>query len=192
MSTKIYTRTGDRGDTGLFGGRRVRKNDLRVEAYGAVDELNAVLGAARSQEPDSEIGELLRSIQDDLLSVGADLATPNAEDEHRGKITIQRIAPQKTDALEPIIDRFESVLAPLQNFILPGGHPVASNLHLARTVCRRAERCCVTLADHIEQAGEQPINAEVIRYLNRLSDLLFVMARLANHSHGVEDIPWRS
>ena|SRR5258706_8259918 len=181
---KIYTRTGDTGDTGLFGGQRVRKNDLRVAACGAVDELNSVLGIVRSFGPTDDLDTLLNSIQNDLFAIGADLATPFDSGETHGSVTVKRLLPDRTLGLEPRIDQLEAELTPLTQFILPGGSIVASYLHFARTVCRRAERECVALA------SDQTINAEVIRYLNRLSDLLFVMARVTNKRSGLSDVPW--
>ena len=190
MSLRIYTRTGDDGDTGLFGGERVRKDDARVEAYGTVDELNAVLGIARAQAEDLELRDILAAFQDRLFAVGADIATPMETATQRGRVSVERIAPERVEALELLIDRFEGELPPLTRFILPGGSALAAALHLARVVCRRAERRCVTLA-HLEEAAERPaLNPEVVRYLNRLSDLLFVLARVANHRQGVEDIVW--
>ncbi|MCW3097285.1 MAG: ATP:cob(I)alamin adenosyltransferase [Chthonomonadaceae bacterium] len=190
MSLRIYTRTGDTGDTGLFGGERVRKDDARVEAYGTVDELNAVLGVARGHAEDPELRETLAAFQDRLFAVGADIATPMEAATQRGRVSIERIAPERVEALEQLIDRFEAELPPLTRFILPGGSALAAALHLARVVCRRAERRCVTLADLAEDTGDVSLNPEVIRYLNRLSDLLFVLARVANHRLGVEDIVW--
>ncbi len=184
MATRIYTRTGDAGDTGLFGGQRVRKDNIRVEAYGAVDELNSVLGMARSNLLDKDLDELVGRIQSDLLTVGADLATPMESGETHGRATVVRVTATSASALEPEIDRLESELAPLTRFILPGGSPGASHLHHARTVCRRAERRCVALA------AEESINPAVITYLNRLSDLLFVMARAANARGGVAEVVW--
>ena len=190
MSHRIYTRTGDTGDTGLFGGARVRKDDARVEAYGTVDELNAVLGVARAQAADPELHETLAAFQDQLFSVGADIATPMEEATQRGRVSIERIAPERVEELERLIDRFEAELPPLTRFILPGGDVLAAALHHARVVCRRAERRCVTLA-HLEEDADHPtLNPEVIRYLNRLSDLLFVLARVANHRQDREDIVW--
>ncbi len=179
------------GDTGLFGGARVRKDDARVEAYGTVDELNAVLGVARAQaEHDPELRDTLAAFQDRLFAVGADIATPMAAATQRGRVSIERIAPERVEALEQLIDRFEAELSPLTRFILPGGTALAAALHLARVVCRRAERRCVTLA-HLEEDADHPsLNPEVIRYLNRLSDLLFVLARVANHRQGTEDVVW--
>jgi cob(I)alamin adenosyltransferase len=191
MSARIYTRSGDQGETGLFGGERVGKDDLRVEAYGTVDELNAVLGVARTHAPDAEIDALLLSVQHDLFHLGADLSTPRAEETEKGRIVIQRVSAERVDRLEQWIDRFEAELPPLTRFILPGGTPLAASLHLGRVVCRRAERRCVTLTRAEEDAGRTPLNAQILRYLNRLSDLLFVLARLANHRAGVSDVYWK-
>jgi cob(I)alamin adenosyltransferase len=188
MATRIYTRSGDAGDTGLFGGRRVAKSDLRVEAYGAVDELNASLGVARTSITDLEIDALLRQIQNDLFHVGSDLATPLDGAETKGKITIKRVSRSLAVSLETEIDRFEADLPALTQFVLPGGHPAAAALHFSRTVCRRAERRCVSLARSDEPTKQ--VNPEIIRYLNRLSDLLFVLARTANHRNGVPDVHW--
>ncbi len=189
---KIYTRTGDNGDTGLFGGQRVHKDDLRVEAYGTVDELNAVLGVVRTHVPleDADINSLLQIIQNDLFGLGSDLATPEEKDVNKGRIHITRVAPAQVTALEAQIDQFETELPPLTNFILPGGSALASSLHLGRVVCRRAERCCVTLAR--AEADIAPLNPDVIRYLNRLSDLLFVLCRVANKRRDVPDVVWKS
>ena|SRR5579871_120199 len=189
MASHIYTRTGDTGETGLFGGQRVPKDALRVDAYGTVDELNAVLGAACAQAVSEELKSLLLTLQSDLFLLGADLATPEEKDTHRGRITIERVGEERTARLEGLIDRYESELPPLRNFILPGGHPLAAALHLSRVVCRRAERRCVTLMQATREDAA-PLNTEILRYLNRLSDLLFVLARVANHREGVPDIPW--
>jgi cob(I)alamin adenosyltransferase len=184
MSTRIYTRSGDSGDTGLFGGQRVRKDDVRVEAYGTVDELNALLGVAVSVSQDPDLARLLTHIQHDLFSLGADLATPESAGEKHGRAVVSRVDDGAATRLEHEIDRLESELAPLNRFILPGGSPLAAQLHLARTVCRRAERRCVRVLD------SETVNPNIVRYLNRLSDLLFVMARAANARAGVQDIPW--
>ena len=175
---KIYTKTGDAGDTGLFGGGRVPKDDARVRAYGEVDELNAALGAAVADVPaDFELAAL-QTIQRDLFAIGAELATPD-QAKQRAKV-----APNQVEALERLIDAHEATLAPLKNFILPGGTPKAAALHLARTICRRAERAVVSLA------RDQQINPLIIQYLNRLSDLLFVLARVVNKQAGRADIVW--
>jgi cob(I)alamin adenosyltransferase len=187
---RIYTRSGDAGETGLFGGARVPKDALRVEAYGTVDELNALLGCVRAQGADAEIEALLSSVQQDLFLLGADLATPTEKDTRKGKITIERVRPEQVARLEAAIDRYEAEAPPLTNFILPGGHPLAAGLHLGRVVCRRAERRCVALARNEAENGGPAVNPEVLRYLNRLSDLLFVLARAVNHRQGVPDIAW--
>ena len=165
---KIYTKTGDRGDTGLFGGPRVSKDAPRIEAYGTVDELNSVLGVVRSLLAPGDVDSLVEQIQNELFCLGAQLATPNPA-AHQTAL----IGPAQIAGLETAIDRYEAGLAPLTQFILPGGTPAAAQLHLARTVCRRAERRLVTLMTH----SAEPIAGELVVYLNRLSDLLFVLAR---------------
>lgn len=189
MPIRIYTRTGDEGQTGLFGGERVAKDDLRVEAYGTVDELNAEIGFARTYSNDSEITDLLHSIQNDLFTVGADLATPETEPTQRGKVQVKRIDASYTAKLEEAIDRFETELPALTRFILPGGSALAAVLHRCRVVCRRAERRCVTLVRELEME-QAVLNPEIVRYLNRLSDLFFVVARVANHRVQHQDIVW--
>jgi cob(I)alamin adenosyltransferase len=177
---KIYTKTGDGGDTGLFGGGRVGKEDIRVDAYGQVDELNATLGVARSEglgAMDALAGEL----QAQLFTVGAVLATPAGTKAERA---IPKIRPEWVEAMEKAIDGFDQELPALTSFVLPGGTKAAAALHLARTVCRRAERRVVPLL----RAGK--VEMPVITYLNRLSDLLFTMARVANFRAGVKDVPW--
>jgi cob(I)alamin adenosyltransferase len=179
--SRIYTKSGDAGETGLGDGRRVRKDHPRVAAYGGVDELNAVLGVLLAQSADLPEAELLRSIQNDLFDVGADLCVPGAPDEAAGSRL--RVRPEQTARFETAIDRLNSCLTPLNSFVLPGGCPSAAWCHLARTVCRRVERDVVTLA------RTETINPEVICYLNRLSDLLFVLARVYN-TNGRDDILW--
>lgn len=186
MSLRIYTRTGDDGSTGLFGGQRVAKNDLRVEAYGSVDELNSVLGTAVAQCAYEDLKTLFLQIQSRLFDIGADLATPFEVGETKGSVNIPRIPEGEASSLEPEIDRLEAELEPLRQFILPGGCALAAALHVARTVCRRAERCVVTAT------GVEDLNPEIVRYLNRLSDLLFTAARAANCREGVSDIVWTS
>ena len=180
---KIYTKTGDTGDTGLFGGGRVAKNHPRVEAYGDVDELNAVLGLVRSTDPLPRIDDIILPIQRDLFAIGALLATPNLEkmQQHLAKA---RIDEARIADLEHAIDDGDAELEPLRAFIVPGGAPKASALHVARTVCRRAERRVVELAADTE------IPPIVIIYLNRLSDLLFTLARVVNRRAGAEEAPW--
>jgi len=180
---KIYTRTGDAGDTGLFGGGRVAKDDPRVEAYGDVDELNAVLGMVRAVEQMPRIDEVLVPVQRDLFAIGALLATPDREKmaQHLEKARIDDL---RVAELEQAIDDAESELEPLRAFIVPGGTPKAAALHVARTVCRRAERHVVTLQRAVELPGL------VVIYLNRLSDLLFTLARLANKRAGAGEVTW--
>jgi cob(I)alamin adenosyltransferase len=178
---KIYTKTGDRGDTRLFNGTKVRKHDDRVEAYGDVDELNSFIGAAASFLTDAALVRVLADIQKDLFSVGAQLADPGFKDQSRAKFQIPR---DRIAALENAIDSFETELPPLRQFILAGGGNAGALLHVARTVCRRAERRVVSLSDKVE------VHPNVIEYLNRLSDFLFVIARVVNHREGKEEIPW--
>lgn len=182
---KIYTRTGDRGDTGLFGGGRVPKHHPRVEAYGDVDELNASIGVARSIEPMPRIDEVLVPIQRDLFAIGALLATPD-QAKMRQHLEKARVDDGRIAELEGAIDDGDRELEPLRSFILPGGSPKAAALHVARTVCRRAERRVVALQD----ASDAEIPQLVIIYLNRLSDLLFTLARVANRRSGAGEVTW--
>lgn len=181
-AVKIYTKTGDNGETGLFAGPRVSKDHARIEAYGAVDELNAWLGLARAEGPTSQIDSVLGRLQHELFAVGAELATPDP-DKHEMRI----IGDAHIAMLEANIDRNEGMLKPLAQFVLPGGTKLASHLHVARCVCRRAERRLVTLAATEREADF----STMIRYINRLSDLLFVLARLANAIAGWPDVPWQ-
>lgn len=176
---RIYTRTGDRGETGLIGGHRVLKDHVRVEAYGAVDELNAHLGAVRAQISDPEMDAVLDDVQHRLFDLGAELATPGPA------AAAPSISASQIEALERVIDRYQDALAPLREFILPGGIAAAAALHVARTVARRAERRVVALA------RAEPVRPELLRYLNRLSDLLFMLARAANARAGRSDVTWR-
>jgi len=180
---KIYTKTGDRGETALFGGGRVSKDHPRVAAYGDVDELNSVIGLIRATEPAGFFDPLLESIQRDLFSIGGHLATP---DPGRVSKALEKAAlsPERVSEFERAMDEAERELPPLKAFVLPAGTPKASALHLARTVCRRAERSVV----HLAQSNEVP--GLFLIYLNRLSDLLFTLARLANHRGGVKDVTW--
>lgn len=180
---KIYTKTGDDGNTGLFGGGRVEKDHPRVEAYGDVDELNAALGMARAVELMPRIDEVLVPIQRDLFSIGALLATPNREKMHE-QLSKARIDDERIAELERAIDLCERELPPLRAFIIPGGTPKAGALHVARTVCRRAERRVVTLSRDVE------LPELVVIYLNRLSDLLFMLARVANVRAGAGEVTW--
>ena len=180
---KIYTKTGDAGHTGLFGGGRVEKDHPRVEAYGDVDELNAFLGLARSIEMMPRIDEVLVPIQRDLFSIGALLATPD-HDKMREQLQKARIDDERIAELERAIDDCERELEPLRSFIVPGGTPKSSALHVARTACRRAERRVVALN------REVGLPELAIIYLNRLSDLLFMLARVANHRAGAGEVTW--
>ena len=165
---KIYTRRGDDGSTGLFGGPRVRKDDLRVSAYGDIDELNSALGVAREELPEGDLRSLLDELQSELFTLGAQLATPDAQAAPK---EVPRIVQANVDRLEREIDRLTAGLPPMKNFILPGGSRAGAALHLCRTVCRRAERRALAV---------EGANPEVVRYLNRLSDLLFILSRGAN------------
>ena len=177
---KIYTRTGDGGESSLFGGRRVRKDHLRLESYGTIDELNAYIGVIRAAGPADEIAGVLSDLQDELFILGADLATPEAESAR----SVPRITLSEAERLEKEIDRIEPNLKPLKKFIHPGGSSIAAHLHVARTICRRAERHVVQLS------GQEAVSEACIVYLNRLSDLLFMLARYANHLAGVEEPEW--
>ncbi len=181
---QIYTRTGDAGETGLMGGGRVAKDHARVAAYGDVDETSAAIGMARSTAPADLADALLASVQRDLFAIGGALATPRPERLHAAQRDKVVVAPERVAALERAIDEADGELPALAAFVLPGGSPKAAALHLARTVCRRAERSVVALS-HAE-----PVGAEVLVYLNRLSDLLFTLARLANHRAGLTDVRW--
>lgn len=181
---KIYTKTGDQGQTGLFGGARVSKGSLRVETYGQIDELNSVLGLVRCEgDFDAAVGALLEAVQCQLFNLGAELATAP---DTKAALNIPLVSEDEIAALEHAIDRAEGELQPLKTFVLPGGSRAAATLHLARTVCRRAERAAVLLAE------AESVRPECLRFLNRLSDALFVFARLANHRAGVADVPWVS
>lgn len=176
---KIYTRTGDEGKTSTFSGERVLKSDSAIEAYGTVDELNSVLGFARAACADENLSEQLLQIQHDLHSLCSDLATLSDS-----KKTVERFDAKRAKSLERWIDQHEEKLQPLKEFILAGGTELASRLHFARTVARRAER------EVIRHSGQHSVNPQIVIYLNRLSDLLFVMARVANKNQSVADIPW--
>jgi cob(I)alamin adenosyltransferase len=180
---RIYTRTGDAGDTGLFGGGRVRKDHPRVEAYGDVDELNAAIGLARAIEIVPRVDEVLVGIQRDLFAIGALLATPQP-DKMRQQLEKARIDEQRIEELERGIDAGDAELEPLRAFIMPGGTPKAAALHVARTVCRRAERRVIALEE------SEDIPPLVVIYLNRLSDLLFTLARVANLRGGGGEVTW--
>lgn len=174
---KIYTKRGDTGETSLYGGTRVSKDSPRINAYGTVDELNSHLGLARTLDPPRELDDILLQVQNLLFVLGSDLASSTDKGTHR-------ITDDDVKGLEEVIDRLESSLSPLKTFILPGGSRLGAQLHIARTVCRRAERLVVA-AQQSESLGPLPV-----KFLNRLSDLLFVMARSANRASGVTDSPW--
>jgi cob(I)alamin adenosyltransferase len=180
---KIYTKTGDRGETALFGGGRVSKHDVRVAAYGDVDELNSVIGAAMAVAPVATEHELLEQIQRDLFAIGGQLATREPEKVERA-LAKADIDERRIAQMEEIMDRAETALPPLAAFILPGGSLKAAAFHVARTVCRRAERSVVALH------AQEPVAPVILVYLNRLSDLLFVLARLANQQAAVPDRSW--
>ena len=183
MSMKIYTRTGDQGDTGLFGGGRVPKDHPRVAAYGDVDELSSVIGLARATAPTEFFDPLLESVQRDLFAIGGQLASPEPEKVAKA-LEKADLSADRAAEFEQVMDEADLELPPLRAFVLPGGTPKAAALHLARTVCRRAERSVVHLAH------DAPVPAGFVVYLNRLSDLLFTLARLANHRAGTGDVTW--
>jgi cob(I)alamin adenosyltransferase len=178
---KIYTKAGDDGTTGLFGAGRVRKDALRVSAYGDVDELNAFLGVARTHAAEVDVAAVLERLQSELFTLGAQLATPDPS--HAPK-NVPVIRDAHVEKLESEIDLFDAELEPLRSFILPSGTPLAAALHVARTVCRRAERSLVSLSAH------EPVPVEAMHYLNRLSDHLFTLSRLANKRAGVAETKW--
>ena len=179
---KIYTKKGDKGETGLFGGERVKKNSLRIEAYGTIDELNAFIGLAVSEITDDSIKILLNKIQNQLFTVGTDLATP--ENEKTKKLNIKRTPSYFYEDIEKEIDKYYSKLDELKNFILPGGSKGAALLHVCRTICRLAERNVVALKSTVK------IGENIIIFLNRLSDLFFVLARFENAVNGTPDVKW--
>jgi cob(I)alamin adenosyltransferase len=181
--TKIYTKQGDSGSTRLGGGQKISKNAPRIEAFGTVDELNSFIGVALASGLDPELVAPLSSIQNELFHLGSDLCIL---EEDKATLPVPQIEPRHVDALEALLDRLTAEVGPLENFILPGGSIGAAHLHVARTVCRRAERLVVALAD-IETLG-----AQTVRYLNRLSDALFVMARFENKRKGIDDVYWDS
>lgn len=178
---KIYTKTGDAGETSLFRGGRVSKDNGRIESYGTVDELNSILGLALCELKNNDIKKIINQIQNQLFILGSDLATPFAETQKKDYL---RINSKHIEELESLIDRFDAGLPTLQNFVLPGGSSGSSLLHVARTICRRAERKVVSLSRSTD------VGEFVIKYLNRLSDLLFVLSRYENHANNVPDIIW--
>ncbi|NIM00600.1 MAG: cob(I)yrinic acid a,c-diamide adenosyltransferase [Acidobacteria bacterium] len=181
--TKIYTKQGDSGSTRLGGGQKVSKTSPRIAAYGTVDELNSVIGVALASGLDPGLVEPLSKIQNELFHLGSDLCIL---EEDKKTLPVPRIEPHHVEALEGILDRLTVEVGPLENFILPGGSIGAAHLHVARTVCRRAERLVVALAE------EETVGSETVRYLNRLSDALFVMARFENKRKGIDDVCWDS
>ena len=183
---RIYTKTGDRGETSLSGGSRVPKNDHRVAAYGDIDETNAAIGVARATRPLELADALLKDVQRDLFTIGGALATPQPARLPAAKRAKVAVTAARVRALERAIDAAERELTPLRQFVLPGGSPKAASLHVARTVCRRAERSVVRLTREARVAG----GGQILSYLNRLSDLLFVLARQANHRAGQPDVTW--
>jgi cob(I)alamin adenosyltransferase len=181
MKYKIYTKTGDDGTSGLVGGNRVKKSDLRLEAYGTVDELNSWIGLIRSAISDHEVSDLLMDIQNNLFIIGSKLAS----DEQGKRITDSLvIEPEKIEKLEKAIDAYEVNLPVIHNFILPGGSVLAGYCHIARTVCRRAERCIIRMDE------DPAMDKKIVQYVNRLSDYLFVLARKISNETGVEEIFW--
>jgi len=184
MAFKIYTKTGDKGTTSLIGGVRVAKNHIRIESYGTVDELNSYLGMVNDMANDPKISEWLREVQDRLFTIGSVLATnPDKE----VKMKLPDVHETDVTWLEEKIDEMNSSLPEMRSFIIPGGHIAASTCHVARCVCRRTERLCVSM-----QEQEEHIPDLIVKYLNRLSDFLFVLARYISHINGIADLPWRA
>lgn len=179
---KIYTKTGDKGETGLFGGQRVSKDSLRIEAYGTIDELNSFIGLTVTEVKDEEVKHLLGKIQNELFTVGSDLATPELDPDKR--LNIKRTPESYYEEIEEAMDDFNEKLDELKNFILPGGSKGAAHLHVCRTICRRAEREAVRLNNTVK------IGKNIIIFLNRLSDLFFVLARYENKANGFSDVKW--
>lgn len=183
MSNKIYTKTGDKGKTSLIGGTKVFKSDLRIEAYGTVDELNSFIGLCLDYLKSLNIDNVLAETQDRLFTIGSALACDPAKET---KLKIPDLYEEDIVLLEKEIDKMNEVLPAMKSFILPGGHVAVSTLHVARSVCRRAERCCVRMVKK-----EKEVSELIIKYLNRLSDYLFVLARFAAHQAGAAEIPWK-
>jgi cob(I)alamin adenosyltransferase len=180
MSSKIYTKTGDQGTTSLIGGTKVPKSHIRIEAYGTVDELNSYIGLCKDLITDNSIHSILGEIQDRLFTIGSSLACDPVKEP---KMKLPDLKEEDVVLLEKEIDRMNEIIPPLKSFVLPGGHPTVSHLHIARCVCRRAERCCVRLEEESE-----PV---ILKYLNRLSDYLFVLSRYMSHLLNVSEIPWK-
>lgn len=184
MAIKIYTKTGDKGTTSLIGGTKVPKNDIRIETYGTVDELNSWIGSINDQINDESFKNELKEIQDRLFTIGSCLAT---DSEKETKIILPDLHQSDIDFLEKRIDAMTAALPPMQSFILPGGHVTVSSIHITRCVCRRAERLAVNM-----QQKELFVDEKIIQYLNRLSDYLFTLARFVTKKLGVEEIPWKA
>lgn len=180
---KIYTKVGDNGTTSLIGGTKVSKSHLRIEAYGTVDELNSYAGLCKDLLTDLQSKKVLQEIQDRLFTIGSSLACDPVKEP---KMKLPDLKEDDVTLLEKEMDKMNDLLPPMKNFILPGGHPSLSHLHIARCVCRRAERCCVRL-----QVENQEVEATIIKYLNRLSDYFFVLSRFTGHQMNVEEIPWK-
>jgi cob(I)alamin adenosyltransferase len=183
MAMKIYTKTGDKGTTSLIGGTKVPKSHLRIEAYGTVDELNSYIGLCKDLLTDAQGQKILLEVQDRLFTIGSSLACDPIKEP---KMRIPDLIEKDVELLEKEIDRMNETIPPMKNFILPGGHTTLSQLHIARCVCRRAERCCVRL--ELESLEVEEI---IIKYLNRLSDYLFVLSRYTGHQLSVQEIPWK-
>ena len=181
---KIYTKTGDKGTTSLIGGTKVPKSHMRIEAYGTVDELNSHIGLCRDLLQDAHSGQVLREIQDRLFTIGSSLACDPIKEP---KMRLPDLKESDVTMLETEMDRMSEAVPPMKSFILPGGHPVVSQLHIARCVCRRAERCCVRL-----ELESLEVDALLLKYLNRLSDYLFILARYAHELLKVPEIPWKA
>lgn len=183
MALKIYTKTGDLGKTSLIGGTKVAKNNIRIEAYGTIDELNSFIGLTADQLSHTHSKDILKEVQDRLFTIGSSLA---CDPDKEPLLKIPDLKEADIELLEKEIDKMNEELAPMKSFILPGGHPAISTAHVTRCVCRRAERLCVNMKEH--DLFVEPL---VIKYLNRLSDYLFVLARYTGYLLGVEDIPWK-
>ena len=183
MATKIYTRTGDKGTTSLIGGTKVPKSHLRIEAYGTIDELNSHIGLCRDIIVNAHLREMLLEVQDRLFTIGSALACDPIKEP---KLRLPDLRERDVKLLEEDIDKMNEEIPPMKTFVLPGGHIVVSQLHIARCVCRRAERCCVRL--ETESLEVEPL---ILKYLNRLSDWLFVAARFISHQHNAVEIPWK-
>ena len=184
MAMKIYTKTGDKGNTSLIGGTKVPKNDIRIETYGTVDELNSWIGLVNDQLNDAEFKNDLKEIQDRLFTMGSSLAT---DAEKEVKMKLPDLHQSDIEFLEKRIDAMTATLPPMKSFILPGGHVIVSSIHITRCICRRAERLAVNMQQH-----QLFVDEKIIQYLNRLSDYLFTLARFAAQKFGAEEIPWKA